>query len=520
MKKSLIIILITLVALACSKDYIVPGEVPSHSVVYTSETDFNNRVQINGRITFADASPGIKSRTWTFPSVVDILNSDKDDASSESIVNAVFKQTGTYEIKLSQVFNREAFVGTRMVGTTLDTTITVTVLDSVRVLATGTKLSKEGLPSGNLTISSNAKNQIEAGKFIELSPSLIGEPEVVTWILPGSATPTVTSNSPIKVKYSRVGTYDVKVIAFRNRPAGGDTLELKQLLSVIPSSDPVTLDDVKSVRSNDKQIALTYSRDLDPVGLKAGDFSVNVKNKGSQIPVNISSASLDASKPNILYLNLSSSIYNDDAITVTYTGINLRTADGIQADKFENVEMLFDNINILAGSPFDESFESSENANWPYQWWGGIWGEYNFNISNAESRTGKKSAFIEFKPNGGMIIGHKVGADVARFAAKAGKKYQIGMWIKVVTVGKNAEGKGKPDLRVYWEPATNWGVGAAMEFDEQTPLNKWVYVTAPIAEFNNDGNYQFWFRGFNENNKEAVKFYLDDLSVSEVNLRP
>ncbi len=518
MKKIALIAFVIFAGIACTNEYLAPDTVPSHSVIFTSEMDFGNRVQVNGRMTFGDVSAGIVSRDWTFPSGVDILGSDDDIKSTESVVKVVFKNAGQYEIKLHQKFQNEAFVNGKVAGTESDTTFVITVLDSVKVDMKVQKIDRNNMPAESLNLRAEAQNEIEAGKFVELTPELIGEPETVTWILEGATPSTISSMEPVRVKYKKLGVYDVKLIAFRNRPNGGDTLEYKSLIKVIPSSDPVTLDAVSNVPGSPTSIALNFSRDMDPASLNPANFNVKVTNEDLPISMKVNTVSLKAGEENVVMLGLSSPIYNDDEIEVSYSGA-LKTSDGVAANSFENKSLSFIKNNLLAASVFDEGFENSLEENWPYQWWGGIWGEYNLKISNTVSHSGNKSARIEYKPNGGMIIGHKVNGEVARFKAKSGKKYEIGYWLRVESIGKNKVGTGVPDIRFYWEPGTNWGVGG-VELTEDLPLNKWVYIKAPYAEFNEDGDYQFWIRGFNENNPESVIYYLDDISISEVSLRP
>ena len=71
-------------AVGCSEDQDIKLVEPSHRVIYTSEMDFQNRIEVGGDISFGDASAGVASRQWTFPQgVVDILGSDNDETSSE-----------------------------------------------------------------------------------------------------------------------------------------------------------------------------------------------------------------------------------------------------------------------------------------------------------------------------------------------------------------------------------------------------------------------------------------------------
>ncbi|MGX5856545.1 hypothetical protein ACWKW6_23040 [Dyadobacter jiangsuensis] len=506
-------------ALSCTRDYVVPGEVPSHSAVYTSEADFGNKVQVNGAMTFADGSPGITERKWVFPAGVDILECDNDSTSGQNKLKVVFKKAGVFEVKLNQKFQGNAYINGTFRGTEADTTLRITVLDSVSVGVKAQKLDKNGAVAGELAIRPQAFNEVEAGKFIQLTPQLVGEPETVTWILEGADPAVVTSIAPVKVRYKKLGTYTVKLVASRTRPGGGDTLELPGLIRVVPSSDPVTLDGVANVMKDASKIALNFSRDMDASTLTPANFWVSVTNKGQSIATQARTIALDPARENVVLLGLSAPIYNDDEVKVSYTKGSLKTSDGVAADAFANKPVVFIKNNLLKEGVFDEGFENSENSNWPYQSWGAPWDAYKIDVTREESYTGNKSLKIELNPKGGMIIGHTMAGSPARFKAQAGKKYEIGFWAKVKSIGSNAAGTENPNLTFFWEPGTNWAAGR-YEFSADTPLNQWVYLRVSYAEFTADGNFQFWIRGFNGNNTKPLVLYMDEISIAEVKLRP
>jgi hypothetical protein len=519
MKKILYSLISMLAVWSCTNEYVAPGVEPSHSVVFTSEMDFGNKIQVNSTMSFGDVSPGVVFRKWSFPQGVDILESDNDSTSTDQRVKTMFTQVGTFQVKLNQKFNAPAYINGTLRGTENDTIITVRVIDSVRVNFTANFVNKNGTLGAPLTIKGLAKNEITAGTTIRYTAVNAGEPERLVWTLEGGAPLTSAATGTFDVKYKKVGVYDIQMIGNRARPFGADTIALKEFLRVVPSTEPVTLDGVTSVPAQTNKIALNFSRDMDVLTANPSNFSVTVKNKGKSVPATVTAATVDPTQENVVVLTLSGRIYNNDEITVSYAKGQLATSDGVAAESFEKRSLSFVKKNLLEGSPLDIGFENSLDSNWPYLAWGAPWDAYKLTVTNEEKHSGAKSAKIELKPNGGMVIGHKVNGEVVRFKAEQGKTYEIGFWIKVKSLGNNAANKEAPNVIFFWEPNTNWGAGR-VNLDNTLPLNQWTYVTTTIAEFAATGNYQFMIRGFNGNNPSALTFYMDDISLAEVELRP
>ena len=215
-------------------------------------------------------------------------------------------------------------------------------------------------------------------------------------------------------------------------------------------------------------------------------------------------------------------MYDDDVVTVSYEKGTLNTLDAVAASAFSAVKVNFvKKRNLFATSGFsdvDYSFENSTAANFPYLWWGGQWGEYDLSVSSGKAYEGSKSAYIEFRPNGGMIIGHRdAGGNNLKFPVEKGK-YEMGVWIYAVDLGA-ATGAELPNLRFYWEPGTNWGVPSNPDFTASFPTGKWVYSSV-IVEFAASSEIYFMIRGNNPDNTKKVKFYMDNLTLSKLTSRP
>jgi hypothetical protein len=125
-------------------------------------------------------------------------------------------------------------------------------------------------------------------------------------------------------------------------------------------------------------------------------------------------------------------------------------------------------------------------------------------------------------PEGGMIIDHRNAAGTQHiFTAEAGKEYVFGIWLYV-------EEMDAPDLLDQWAPdlrffpnvggAIDWGTPIAFFLTPETPKGKWVYKSVqwkPAAA----GDTFFLIRGFNQHNSTATKFYMDDIEISELEIR-
>ncbi len=494
---------------------------PNERAIFTSESPVQNRVNPNEDIDFGDGSAGVVSRMWTFPdNVVDIAGADNDKTSEEPIVKAFFNRPGNYNVTLSQIFKGEIYSKGKTTGSnTADTTIVVRVLPKVNIDLKANYLNEDGTLGDALIIKENAKNEVIASKKVRFSYTVDGEPLIFNWAINGGSPATsTTTDTNIDVTYINLGDHDLKFIASRNRPFGGDTISLKSLIKVIPSTEPVIL---KAVNERNGKIGLEFSRGMDPASLDSSDFIVNLENKGTSIPVNITDISLDVDSPNIVLITLNETIYRDDKVNISYTPGLLSTSDQVKSDAipltevgFERIENIFD-----TKSNMDYSFENSTNDNWKDAGWGGIWALFNSDVSSVQAKTGNKSIYIEYSSNGGMVLGGKTNTgDDITFFAEAGKDYEMGVWTYLIDRG-TPDATFTPDIRMYWFPDTDWGVGPNPEFTPGFVSGEWVY-TSIFVKFNQTGDKTLTIRGWNEFNSSPVKFYMDDLTLREIQLRP
>lgn len=490
-------------------------------IIVSSQMDYGNKVRVGGTITFGDISAGVSSRTWTFPAgAADIIGSDNDITATSENVKAQFNVPGVYDLKLNQIYKGDAYVtgSTTTKGNVLDTTIVVTVLPLITVQVKANYVNTDGTLGAPITLASGAKNQVIASRTVRYTITTEGEPEKFLWTVPGGtpATSDVVTKT-LDVKYKKIGTYGFSVNANTARPAGTATAAYTDLIQVIPSTDPVTLDGAQVVSGD---IKLNFSREMDPTSLNASDFVVKIINKGTTYPATIGSLSVDAVEGNLVVVKLSNqTLYNDDKVTISYTKGTMTTADAVAASSFSDVAVSFVGVNLLGKSPnaYDGAFETSATSNWQYLGWGAPWDKYTFAVTAAKAHTGTKSALVQIQPKGGMILGLKDNTNVnVTFNLTAGKTYEMGSWVYVNSLGDKTS---VPDLRFYITPNTDWGIGPNPGFSATFTTGKWIY-SSTLVKINATADYTFMIRGDNQGNSQALSFYIDDITVTEAKLRP
>ena len=261
---------------------------------------------------------------------------------------------------------------------------------------------------------------------------------------------------------------------------------------------------------------------MDEATVNKNHFTVTIDTKnGATLNPEIANVTVDANEGNILIVELSNEVmYNDDTVKVSYTPGTLTTLDAVAATTITDAVLTdFIKTNLFEDSAFsavDYSFETTEDANWPYLGWNGRWGEYEMNLSFNQAYHGSESMYIEMNPNGGMIIGNVDGnADNVTFPVETGFTYEMGAWFYVEE--KN-DVSGEANIRMYWRPGTNWGIGDNVTFNDATPVGEWFYSSAKVV-FSGDADISYMIRGVNSNST-ALKFYMDNLTLFKLTARP
>jgi len=408
----------------------------------------------------------------------------------------------------------------------LDTTIVVTVIDSIQSVLKAFRINPDGTTGAEINLADGAENELEASNSIRLSYTAIGEPQSVTWNSVG-ANPnavTISDDSEVDMRFNRLGSWDIEYIASRFRPTDADTLSFEKVIKVIPSSAPVTLDRVSE--RNDK-VALEFSREMDGTTVSAENFSVRIENNSNEMnPIvlnpTITSATVDKDEATIVILELEGEqLYNNDQVFVSYTPGNLSTVDEVEAEAFLDAQLTdFDpQENLYPATAYDYGIESTTAENWTYLGWGGLWGEYDLDVTVANKRTGSKSLEISYRPNGGMIVEQRdAGGNPVVITLEEGKRYEFGYWIYIESdLSGVPSGTESSDIRIY---PNNFAFELVPTvFSPELPTGEWVYQK---QEFTSGftGEISWFIRGYNEFYPQTIKFYIDDMFLSEVPVRP
>ena len=173
-----LMVLSIIAILSCDDDeYVQPSDTPSNIHVTTGFGTGRPIVQINGFESFADMSIGVESREWTFPGgdITDVTTTDED------VLQVTFFETGTFEVSLSLDFLEAPYdwrTKSFRPSDKVDTTITVTVVDSVRAQFQAFYIAIDGSDSTELEMRDGALNQLMAGESIRIKQNSIGAPTV------------------------------------------------------------------------------------------------------------------------------------------------------------------------------------------------------------------------------------------------------------------------------------------------------------------------------------------------------
>lgn len=525
------IFIFSLLLLGCNEDESIQLVEPNHRVIVTSEMNFENTINIGEHIDFGDLSRGVENRLWTFPADAAVIGGETGNTSNKDVVKGTFTKSGVFDVLLNQTFKGNVYPNedsTEPLQTReLDTTIVVTVIGAVEASFQMNYINEDGSTGAPLSLSDNAENEIVASKFVRITQNSAGSPTNFRWLLPGAKTEFLEvvdePDAESDVRYTKLGTWDLQFIAARTRPTDSDTIYIKNFIKVIPSTEPVTLDRVYEYETQTK-IGLEFSREIDPATVATEDFSVAIEtNTGTTIIPEISNVSVDPDEGNVVIIEIINEImYNDDIVKVSYTPGALTTLDLVASEAITDAILTdFIKTNLLPDSDVDYSFETVIEDNWRYLGWGGRWEEYARSISFDRAHTGDKSMLIELSPQGGMIIGNvNVDGDGAvvdniNFTAEKGFNYEMGAWFYVESLSTLT---AEANIRMYWRPGTNWGIGDNIAFTNDTPIGQWFY-SSEIATFSADGEVSYMIRGLNDNT-DSVRFYMDDLTLFKLTSRP
>jgi len=510
----------------CEEEYEAPGSDVNHVYVTTSFGTKTNRTQINNRVNLIDFSKGVKSRVWTFGDNVVDLEYNAISTSTEEYPKIRFTTPGQHNVTLSQVFKGNVWVGDELMDVaTYDTTITITVVDSIRANFSAVRT----LDGSLLTNANEALNVLEGGREMTFTDLSTGEPEKLRWIFsrPDGYIKEVLG-TPATTKLNSVGNYDMMLIA--SSAFGVDTISYKNYIKIIPSTDPMVLESITA----DKQIKLTYSRDVEyPGGCDPTSFTLTATNEGKDIPLTIKGINLDPVYSNIVIIELNEEIYNTDEIIISYDNSigNLISSDGMVIDSFTDRSVVFSSRVDIFSTIGDGSIENSTNYNWAYAWWGGVWGLYNKdnNVTTAMAYEGAQSLYFNIDAYTEIDASNKGAGGALNYrdadgnkknvlSVEAGKTYEGSMWVYIEQMGNANTGDGlNPNL--LWMRTDTWAVLFGAQFYGGEPVGSWYKTKIRFVSTKTE-DIPFIIRLYNGSSTVAHKFYVDNIKFEEIEVRP
>lgn len=539
MKKS-IIYLLGLVAFvftvnSCTDEYMAPGPEANHAYVTYSNDFFSNKIQVDELSSFGDLSSGVVSRTWTFPdNVTDIQGSEDDKTSTEQIVNATFNKPGIYEVLLQHVFAGNVWVDSIQLNSNKrDTTITINVLDYVKAQFSAVYLNEDGSEGEALVIEDGVKNRLDAGRSVRFKSSSAGSPDRFDWYFEKgdpeySSQPT--ADSVIDVKYRLMDAFDVQLIAYRLRPEGSDTIYLKDLIEVVPSADPVTLDEAYETNG---MVALSFSRAMADPAAELENFMLDVRQNGTGKPyaTDIASVSLDASQSNIVLLTLKQEIYSSDIVKVSYSPGNLQTTDGAAVDSIDLEPVLF-TLSDMLPVELNGGFENEGEGWLTEDVTAGVPDLGSATFTKELKHSGEYSLLMENPTGEGAMCAVKFytkDADanvVVPFTLQKGLEYMVTFWMYI----ESADLSHENDFGI-WYPE-DFGTDCRVRLDYgsssastvlEWEANKWIKVQRRYKAGDSDQRWVM-IRALNRYaGNEATtnqKIYIDDMEMGLINQRP
>ncbi|WPO37599.1 carbohydrate binding domain-containing protein [Flammeovirgaceae bacterium SG7u.111] len=470
--KLLIASLGALLFLSCGEDeYIAPTQF-AHPAITSTPT----KVNLNGSVSFADLGQGVLSRTWTFPEgVADIIDSDDDMLSTNKIVHVEFIKPGEYEINYKADFVVDSVA--------LDTMILVTVLDTI---------------TAKFTHNHSDLSKVEAGSKIQFTNASTGDPDTYEWIIEGGD-PEVSADENPLITFKKLGTFDVTFIASRDKPYGRDTVTMKDYITVIPSSEPVTLKGISVTRED--LIKVQYSRELQPVVGEEASFSISLA--GS--PATVSSVKLSSTDASIVEIELAEEIYNTDELLVTYTPGGLISTDFVKANAFTDVQPEMWMPNYFETSGVDVGFENG-GANWKLPpWYDG--GSGTLDVDAGAANTGSFGAKLTLDAES------KLGGWESEpiISIEAGMTYKISYMIKVVSRGGIQEVNIRLLVPDPWsQVARIWHGDGSLNDTEWRKVEN--IVTIPADDARDLTTLKIAFQTGATAAGESAEIYIDDVS--------
>ncbi|WP_298319424.1 hypothetical protein [uncultured Aquimarina sp.] len=305
------------------------------------------QTRINDTVIFTDLSIDSANRIWTVmenSAQIDILGSSDDRSSSRETFTAVFKEVGEVGVELRPTFNNPL---------TEESPEFVEFNFNVLPLIEANFTTNIPIINGELVI--------EAGETITFT-NTSSELENATWSIINFDTEQEVANSDSVDSFitsiGSVGDFVVSLTAFTNEPFSQDVISVP--FRVIPSSAPLTV--AGQFNENEAgQIVVPFSRDLDANTLdEPSNFELFVNG----VPATVSIVSLDPENASNLLITPANNIKNFETATLSYTRVNLNSADSVEAPSFSDITVTpFGGVNLFPKGDFELASEDNYDVN-------------------------------------------------------------------------------------------------------------------------------------------------------------
>ncbi len=533
----LTLMLSAMIFTACQEEFDAPSKTPSNVHVTTGFNNASPIVQINGFETFADLSPGVKSRLWTFPGG-DVTNVE---TSKEAVLRVQFLKTGNYEVTINQEFHENPWdwrTNSFRTSNINDSTIYVTVVDSIKSQLKIFYVDINGEDSTKLNLADGALNQLMAGEVIRIKHTTIGAPTLFEFESEGSTMVSIfEEDSVVDMKFKRLGSYGFEFTASRTKPLGSNSVSFENLIEVIPSTRPVVLESI--YRHDPNTVGLVFSRSIADPSSNAADFSVRAKNRVTSalgipndfnklLPITeVTTAAGD--EDNIVLIRLDDQLYNSDSVFVSYTGAVLASTDGIAIDQFTEELLIFDRVNRAAqyggfenlGAGWKQFDESGPRTDAGY-------GEFSFSTENPHS--GDYSLWLSTDRDENdnaewieVVVDVDLTSADAAFAYNAvaveeGDKFYISYYIYVVETNPIGPDVWEASSMYLWLMADKLKIVEFRSNKATHPIGEWVKIDGVwggIDGATGSAVLRPYFRSIGN-----ITVFIDDLEIYEYEERP
>ncbi|WP_299184118.1 hypothetical protein [uncultured Aquimarina sp.] len=352
----------------------------------------------------ADVSQGIISRSWRIDSGMSFLNEEFTPADSlnlsqfisggsgsRSSVFFLFQESGSKEVNLRQVFDKEvSFAGQTAVqegdNWILETTFSYNVFDNLNPEAIIFN-QDESIELGRLNANQNPNRDdissfetitIEAGSSLNFRDNTtVGSPDGRTWNF-SEGNPSESTEESVNVSYNRLGEYLIDITSTRDSKgntlnATSTTKTLPYIINVVPSSQPFiatnakVIDDGGILGEGSSIIELGVNGELEDFVGAEGNFTINVVNTGFNQNISLNSAVVSTTDATVIRLTLAEQVYNSDTITISYNASTpITSVDTRTLNAFNDLSVSPVVINVLqpASNPsFETGVSNDRNGN-------------------------------------------------------------------------------------------------------------------------------------------------------------